>query len=50
MICCHCVNKDIQTPFVGKILCMEQETFNAEDCFVVSIVKAETIVGHIPLF
>ena len=34
--------------FVGKILCVEQETSNAEYHFAVPIVKAETIVGHVP--
>ena len=33
--------------FVGKILYIEQETSNAEDCFAVAIVKAKTIVGQI---
>ena len=37
--------KDIQTPFN---LCVEQETHNAGDRFTVAIVKAKTIVGHIP--
>ena len=27
---------------------MEQEASNAEDCFVVAIVKAETIIGYVP--
>ena len=37
--------------YKGKILCVEHETYNAEDCFTehftVAIVKAETIVGHV---
>ena len=32
---------------VGKSLCVEQETSNA-DHFTVAIVKAETIIGHVP--
>lgn len=35
-------------PFVGKILLMQQETSNTKDHFAVAIVKAETIVDHIP--
>ena len=35
----------------GKILCVEQETLNMEDylaeCFMVAIVKDETIIGHV---
>ena len=35
--------------YKGKILCAEQENYNAEDCFTehftVAIVKAATIVG-----
>ena len=29
---------------------MEQETFNVEDHFIVAIVKADTIIGHVPHF
>ena len=47
MVIVHYTYQDICTPFVSKIVCMEQETFNAEDLFVVAIVKAETFVGHI---
>ena len=31
--------------FVGK---GGTKTSNAEDCFAVAIVKAETIIGHVP--
>ena len=44
----HHIYKDIWTPFVGEILCVEQEMHNSEDRFAVAIVKTETIVGHVP--
>ena len=44
--------EDIWTPFVGEILCVEQEDDNPEDCFAVCIVKGSAlgnnIVGHVP--
>ena len=39
--------KYIWTPFVGEILCVEQEACNP-DHFAVAIVKVETIVCHLP--
>ena len=35
MINGQCAYKDTLTPVVGKILCMEQETCNEEDCFAI---------------
>ena len=44
----HHVYKEIWTAFVGEVLRVEQETHNAQDCFTVTIVKDNTIVGHVP--
>ena len=43
----HHVYKDNWTPFIGKILCVKQETNNVGDYFAVATVKANTIVGHV---
>ena len=48
VICGHHIYKDIWTPFVGEILHVEQEVCNPEDRFAVAIVKAETVVSHVP--
>ena len=44
----HHVYKDIWTPFVGEILNVQQEVHNAEDRFVVTVVKNKMIIGHAP--
>ena len=33
---------------IGEILHCEQETGNTEDSYAVSVVKGDTIVGHVP--
>ena len=43
----HHVYEDIWNPFVAKILCVEQET-HSTDHFSITIMKAETIIGHVP--
>ena len=43
MIHCHHVYRDIWASFVCEILCIEQETYNAEDSFTVAIVKADAM-------
>ena len=48
IICGHHVYKDIWTPFIGKLLCVEQETHNVQDRFAVAIVKDNITVGHVP--
>ena len=35
-------------PKLGKILQCEQEIGNLEDSYAVSVMKADTIVGHVP--
>lgn len=47
MIHGHHFYKDIWTPFIGKVLCVKQETNNVGDYFAVATVKANIIVGHI---
>ena len=44
----HHIYKDIRTPELGKILQCEQERGNTEDSYAVSVMKADTIVGHVP--
>ena len=44
----HHIYKDIWAAFVGEIFRLEQEVCNPEDCYAVVIVKAETVVGHVP--
>ena len=44
----HHVYKTIWTPEIAEILHCEQETGNTEDSYAVSIVKGDTIVGHVP--
>ena len=44
----HHIYKDIWTPFVSEILCVEQEAHNTADHFAVAVVKDETVVGHVP--
>ena len=46
VICGHCAYKDIKL-FCRKIPSVEK-TSNAETIFAVAIVKAESIIGHIP--
>ena len=44
----HHVNKNVQAPFVGEVLLVEQEDHNPENCFAVAILKSGEIVGHVP--
>ena len=48
VICGHHVYKMIWTPANGETLCCEQETGNTEDSYAVSVIKGDTIVGHVP--
>ena len=41
------IYKAIWTPEIGKILQCKQERTNLEDSYTVSIMKDDTIVGHI---
>ena len=42
------IYKDIWMPELGEILQCEQERENPEDSYAVSVMKADTIVGHVP--
>jgi len=44
----HHVYKNVWTPYVGKVLLVEHEDDNPEDCFAVAILKSGGIVGHVP--
>ena len=44
----HHVYKAIWMPEIGEILECKQERDNPEDLYAVSVIKEDTIVGHVP--
>ena len=42
------VYKTVWTPFVGKVLPLNPESGNSHNCFAVSVVKDDDVVGHVP--
>ena len=44
----HHIYKSIWTPLIGEVLTAELEEDNTEDQYAVAVIRAETIVGHVP--
>ena len=44
----HHIYKSIWTPLIGEVLTAELEEDNTEDQYAVAVIRAGTIVGHVP--
>ena len=45
----HHIYKSVWTPFIGETLSLAIEDGNAEDPYVVAVMKGTTIIGHTPV-